>query len=110
MLEYKGYTGIFEYDEKADTFVGEVIDLNDVITFEGRSIEELKQALQDSIDVYLEFCIEKGKKPEKPFSGKFVVRVEPEIHRQATIQAKTRKMSLNKFVENALLEAVSPQM
>ena len=55
-LNYRGYTGCFEYDSEADIFHGEVLDLNDVITFQGRSIDELKAALKDSVEDYLEFC------------------------------------------------------
>lgn len=60
-LNYRGYTGCFEYDSEADIFHGEVLDLNDVITFQGRSIDELKAALKDSVEDYLEFCTTEGK-------------------------------------------------
>ena len=76
ILEYKGYHGRFEYDPEADIFHGEVLHLADVITFQGRSIDELRQALADSVEDYLEFCAEQGRAPEKPFSGQFVVRAE----------------------------------
>lgn len=66
IMTYKGYTGIFDYDQEADIFHGEVKDISDVITFQGRSIDELKQALADSVDDYLDFCASKGKTPEKP--------------------------------------------
>jgi predicted HicB family RNase H-like nuclease len=56
MLKYKGYTGHVEYDDKAGLFHGEVLDTRDVITFQGRSVEEIEQAFRDSVDDYLEFC------------------------------------------------------
>src|ERR1043166_2625443 len=80
-LDYKGYVGIFAYDEDADVLHGRVVGLRDVITFEGRSIDELKLALADSIEDYLDFCRDRGEEPEKPLSGKFVVRLEPALHR-----------------------------
>lgn len=66
-MAYKGYTGKFEYDPEADIFHGEVLHLSDVITFQGRSIDELKQALADSVEDYLDFCAEEGGSPRKPF-------------------------------------------
>ncbi len=82
MLTYKGYQGRFDYDPEADIFHGEVLHLTDVITFQGRSIDELKQALADSVEDYLEFCAQKGKIPEKSYSGRFNVRIAPEVHQR----------------------------
>ncbi len=65
ILKYKDYHGAFAYDAQADIFHGEVMHLNDVITFQGRSIDELKAALADSVEDYLDFCAEEGKEPEK---------------------------------------------
>ena len=65
-LKYKGYVGIAEYDDKADILHGEVINTRDVITFQGNTVDEIRQAFRDSIDDYLEFCEYLGEKPEKP--------------------------------------------
>ena len=107
MFEYKGYTGLFEYDPEARIFHGEVADLRDVITFQGVSVDELEQAFQDSVEDYLEFCEKLGREPDKPFSGKFIVRIEPSLHRKVTIKAKAQKVSINKFVEGLIRDAVS---
>jgi len=106
MFEYKGYTGIFEYDPDARIFHGDVVDLHDVITFQGTSVDELEQAFQDSVDDYLEFCEELGKEPDKPFSGKFIVRIDPSLHRKVTIKAKAQQISINKLVEGLIRDAV----
>lgn len=66
MLEYKGYTGTAEFDDEVGVFHGEVVHLRDVITFEGTSVDELRQAFRDSIDDYLEWCVERGKEAERP--------------------------------------------
>jgi len=66
-----------------------------------------KQVFQDSVDDYLDFCAERGEDPEKPYSGKFVVRVEPEIHKNITIEARKKGMSLNVWVKNALSRALT---
>ena len=74
MMEYKGYIGKVEFDDEAGIFHGEVLGTRDVITFQGRSVDELKTALQESIDDYLAFCKQRGQEPDKPFSGQFVTR------------------------------------
>lgn len=106
MIEYKGYFAKVEFDDDADIFHGEVINLRDVITFEGETVEELRQAFRDSIDDYLNFCAERGEDPEKPYSGKFVVRVEPELHKNITIEARKKGKSLNAWVNDALSRAL----
>jgi predicted HicB family RNase H-like nuclease len=106
MMEYKGYLGTVEYDAEADTFHGEVVGTRDVITFEGHSVEELHQALKDSVDVYLEVCKEAGKSPERPFSGKFVVRISPELHRAIATRAALAGLSLNAWAAAVFREAV----
>lgn len=106
MMEYKGYIAKVEFDDEADIFHGEVINTRDVITFEGESVAELKQAFQDSVEDYLAFCAERGEDPEKPFSGKFSVRIDPELHRQITIKARTSNKSLNSWISKTLEEAI----
>jgi predicted HicB family RNase H-like nuclease len=106
MIEYKGYCGNVEFDDEAGIFHGEVINTRDVITFQGESVSELQQAFRDSIDDYLEFCQERGESPEKPFSGQFVTRIPPELHRQVNIQAAVVGKSLNAWVTEQLQAAV----
>lgn len=106
MMEYKGYIGKVEFDDESDIFHGEVINLRDVITFEGESVAELKQAFEDSIDDYLAFCAERGEEPEKPYSGKFSVRMDPELHRVITLKARMADKSLNNWINDALSELV----
>jgi predicted HicB family RNase H-like nuclease len=101
-MRYKGYTGVVEFDESANVLFGRVIGLRDVITFQGESVAEVTQAFHDSVDVYLEFCTERGKSPEKPYSGKFVLRLEPELHRTVTQAAEARNVSLNALIESTL--------
>ena len=102
MMEYKGYTGKVEYDDEAGIFHGEVINLRDVITFQGDSVEKLRLEFRDSIDDYLEFCAERNEEPEKPFSGKFILRVPPELHRKIYTKAKMESKSLNGWVNDVL--------
>jgi predicted HicB family RNase H-like nuclease len=84
-----------------------VINLRDVITFQGRSIDELKCAFSESVDDYLTFCKARGEEPEKPFSGQFIVRAEPSLHKAMASAAKRAGVSLNKWVTAALERAVT---
>ncbi len=89
-------------DEEAGLFHGEVINTRDVITFQGRTVRQLKKAFADSVDDYLEFCAARGEDPEKPFSGKFLVRVSPEMHREIMADARRQGKSLNAYVSEKL--------
>ncbi len=102
MMEYKGYVGKVEFDDDANIFHGEVINLRDVVTFQGETVGELRLAFKDSVDDYLELCEERGESPEKPYSGKFIVRVEPELHKAVAMRAKMDHKSLNAWVHDTL--------
>ncbi|GGK31231.1 type II toxin-antitoxin system HicB family antitoxin [Salinarimonas ramus] len=104
-MTYKGYEAVVEFDEDAELFHGEVMNLRDVVTFQGRSVDELKGAFKDSIEDYIAFCRERGEEPEKPFSGQFVVRLEPELHRHVATAARRAGLSLNKWVTKTLERA-----
>lgn len=107
MMHYKGYEAVIEFDEEAEIFHGEIINLRDVITFQGSSAQELKSAMADSVEDYLAFCAERGEQPEKPYSGQFIVRAEPTLHRALSNAARKEGVSLNKWVTKTLERAVS---
>ena len=109
MMEYKSYIGKVEIDEEAGILYGEVINVRDVITFEGTTVDEVQQAFRESVDDYLEFCAQRGESPEKPFSGKFVVRLPAELHRKAYIQAKLKDKSLNSWITEVLQSVLRNQ-
>jgi predicted HicB family RNase H-like nuclease len=102
MMEYKGYVGRVEYDDDAEIFHGEVVNTRDVITFQGATVRDLKKAFRESIEDYLAFCSERGEAPEKPFSGQFVTRVSPDLHRRVSLAAKLSGKSLNAWVMEQL--------
>ncbi len=106
MLHHKGYTGVVEFDDEANIFHGEVLHVNDVITFQGTSVKELRRAFIASVEDYLAFCEERGEEPSKPFSGQFVVRVSPELHRKISLGARLEQTSLNAFVTEAVQEKI----
>jgi predicted HicB family RNase H-like nuclease len=101
MLSYKGYTGEVEIDFEAGTLHGRVLDLRDVITFEGSTPRKLAQAFRASIDDYLALCKERGEDPEKPFSGNFMVRISPDLHHRISLKATLAKLSLNQWATEA---------
>jgi len=101
-MKYKGYEAVVEYDEEAHLFHGEVLHLRDVITFQGESVAELEQAFHDSIDDYLDFCAERGEEPEKSYSGKLILRLDPELHKTITYQARRSNKSINTWISEAL--------
>ena len=109
MMEYKGYFAKVEFDDEDNIFHGEIINLRDVITFEGETVEELRKAFHDSVEDYLEFCAERGEDPEKPYSGKFMVRVDPGLHKTIAIQARKTGKSLNAWVNETLLKNITQQ-
>jgi predicted HicB family RNase H-like nuclease len=104
-MKYKGYTGVVEFDEESGVLFGHVIGLRDGITFQGDSVAEVTQAFHDSVDDYLEFCAERGESPEKPYSGQFVLRIDPQLHRVMSHAAEERGASLNSLIEERLKEA-----
>jgi len=106
MMHYKGYLGKAEYDDDAGIFHGEVVNTRDVITFQGATVEELRRAFRDSVDDYLEFCASRGEDPDKPFSGQFITRISPQLHRDVKIAAALAGKSLNAWVGQQLRQAV----
>lgn len=107
MMEYKGYIGEVTFDPDAHLFHGEVINTRDMITFQGKTVAELESAFRDSIDDYLEWCKQDGVSPEKPYSGKFNLRLSPELHKEVAITARKTGLSINKFIEKAVVDELS---
>lgn len=102
MIEYKGYVGVFGYDPAIEVFVGRVIDTRDMIYFEGRSLDELREGMVDAVDTYLALCKKTGTNPDKPYSGKLNVRVSSELHRAVAAAAAAERMSMNDWVTGVL--------
>lgn len=106
MIEYKGYLGTFEYDPEEEEFHGRVVNLErDGITFVGSSVEELKREMAKSVDVYLDWCRERGEEPEAPFSGTFVVRGTPDLYRAVVTAAARDGENVDGWVAKALQRA-----
>lgn len=102
---YKGYNGAVEIDPKAGILFGRVLDLDAVLTFEAETVREAEQAFRDTVDDYLDWCAERGKQPEKSFSGKLVLRIAPDVHRDAVIAATRDRKSLNAWLADVIATA-----
>jgi len=103
-MTYKGYSARVEFDDDDMIFFGQVIGIRDVITFEGESVKEIEKAFHDSVDDYLDMCKERKEEPDKPFSGRFLVRVSPDIHRKIHMSAKKAGLSINAWLNQNLHE------
>lgn len=107
MMQYRGYVAQIQFDDESNLFHGEVINIRDVVTFQGKSVDELKQAFQESVEDYLTFCTERGEVPEKPFSGHFTVQISPEQHRKIILAATRAGKDLNSWVTDVLTDAAN---
>ena len=106
MLKYKNYVGLVEYDSEGKVFTGEVIGIRSVITFQGRTPEELESSFRQSIAMYLEMCREDGVSPEKPYSGHFSIRISPHLHQGIAMSAKVKHQSINDWAIDAFEKAL----
>jgi predicted HicB family RNase H-like nuclease len=109
LLKYKEYSADFEIDIEAKIFLGKVLDLSDSITFEGTNPEELEKSFHSSVDAYLEFCSKIGKQPEKPFSGNLAYRTDPDTHHKIFLAACHAGISINKWIDETLKNAVGKE-
>jgi len=107
MLKYKNYIGgELEFDSEGKIFCGVVLGVRATLLFEGRTTEEIESSFKETIDSYLEMCKKDGTPPDRPYSGKFNVRIPPELHREIAIQATAKKRSLNEWVVETFHKAV----
>lgn len=99
---YKGYTAKIEYSAEDGCLIGRLLGINDIITFEGESVEEIHKAFEEAVDDYLDFCAKAGHAPQKPYSGKIMLRVPPEAHARLAAQSEISGKSINALVVEAL--------
>ncbi len=104
-MKYKGYTAVLKADEEQGILFGQVVGLHDVITFQAETVSQAIKEFHISVDTYLELCRSRQQSPEKPYSGNFMVRVKPELHRQIAILAQVRSVSINSLVASLIRSA-----
>ncbi|OGO92786.1 MAG: DNA repair protein [Coxiella sp. RIFCSPHIGHO2_12_FULL_42_15] len=102
---YKGYAAKIEYSDEDDCLVGHIAGINDVVGFHANSVPELHAAFEEAVDDYLQACKKSGRSPQKPYSGKIMLRVPPEIHARIAMMAEAHGKSLNSWVTDLLSSA-----
>jgi predicted HicB family RNase H-like nuclease len=104
-MNHKGYSARIEFDERDDIFVGRVLGLRAMISFHGETVAELRGAFEAAVDDFLADCKQQGITPEKPASGKLMLRVPSEVHGAALVAAQASGKSLNQWASEALQSA-----
>ena len=107
-MSHKGYTARVEYDERDNIFVGRILGVRSIISFHGETVKELRAEFELAVKDYLAECKQEGIQPEKPASGKLLLRVPPEIHGRALVAAQAAGKSLNQWATEILQHAVQP--
>jgi predicted HicB family RNase H-like nuclease len=110
MESYKGYTATVVFDPDDMVLHGRVDNLRDLITFRAPAIEDLQKEFESAIDEYLEYCAARGKEPDRPYSGRFVLRLEPALHRKVAIAADRQEVSINTWIVNAINTALDESL
>lgn len=95
ILKYKNFIGSVHFNADDEVFFGKIEGIEDLISFEGTNVLDLKRAFEEAVNDYLLLCKETGKKPEKSYKGSFNVRIAPEILKKAKLLATMQGISLN---------------
>lgn len=106
-MTYRGYTAAVTFDADDHVFTGRVLDLRDVIYFEGTTVGEIEAAMRAAVDDYLALCDAKGKTPDRPYSGRVGLRLPRELHRAAALRAAAEGATLNDLLVDAVRSRVS---
>jgi len=106
ILQYKDYIGSVHFNADDEIFFGKIEGIDDLISFEGNNVTDLKHAFEEAVDDYLLLCKETGKKTEKSYKGSFNIRIAPEIHKKAKLLAVMQGISLNQFIQKAVEQEV----
>ena len=106
-MKYKGYTARIDFDSKDEIFCGRLLGMNEALVFHGASVEELRGDFEFAVDHYLAECERLGKTPEKPASGKMLLRLSPELHASAMVAAAASGKSVNQWVADTLTKALA---
>lgn len=107
-MSHKGYTARVEYDERDNIFVGRILGIRSIISFHGETVRGLRSEFEHAVKDYLAECKKEGVQPEKPASGKLLLRVPPEVHGRALVAAQAAGKSLNQWATEVLQHAVQP--
>ncbi|WDE06743.1 type II toxin-antitoxin system HicB family antitoxin [Thalassomonas viridans] len=104
-MTYKGYAASIEYSDADECFIGHIAGIKDRVGFYGESVVELKEAFHEVVEDYLETCTAVGKEPQKPYSGRLMLRISPELHATIATAAEVSGQSINQWIFRALSQA-----
>ena len=107
VLKYKDFLASVHFNAKDEVFHGKIEGIDDSITFEGHTVEDLKRAFEEAAEDYQEICKEIDKDPHKSYKGSFNIRIKPELHKKAAFKSLELGISLNQFVEKAISKFIS---
>ncbi|MFJ4373086.1 type II toxin-antitoxin system HicB family antitoxin [Pseudomonas japonica] len=105
VMTYKGYAARIEYSDDDQLLIGHVAGIRDVIGFHAESVVELRKAFEEAVDDYLETCARLGREPQKAYSGKLSLRLEPALHASVAAKAELENKSINQWVSDVLNQA-----
>jgi len=105
-IEYNGYIGSIEYSSEDKCFFGKLEMIDDLVTFEATTAEELERNFRNAVDEYVKTCKDLGRPPQKTYKGVFNVRIDPKLHKKVYQEALKAGLSLNAFVQQALSKKV----
>jgi len=103
---YRGYASRIEYSDDDRCFVGHIVGINDIVGFHGESVADLRRAFEEAVDDYLETCEKLGRAPQKPYSGKLMLRVPPEMHAAIAAAAEVSGKSINQWATEAFTKVI----
>ncbi len=109
LMNYKGYQALIEFDGEDELFFGKLAGIRDGVSFHGDSVAGLKAAFHEAVDDYIAYCAKLGKSPDKPYSGKVMFRIAPDLHAKAARAAEIAGKSLNQWAEEKLRAAVEKE-
>ncbi|MBT3749801.1 MAG: type II toxin-antitoxin system HicB family antitoxin [Bacteroidetes bacterium] len=109
LMKYKEYLASVHFSAEDEVFYGKIEGVEDLISFEGQDVQELKSSFHEAVDDYEELCSKTGKKKEKTYKGSFNIRVKPELHRLAARKSIELGISLNQLVEKAVKTFLSEE-
>jgi predicted HicB family RNase H-like nuclease len=101
-MSYRGYAAKIEYSDEDDCLVGHIAGINDVVGFHANSVIELHAAFEEAVDDYIQACEKAGRSPNKPYSGKVMLRIPPEVHARVAMLAEANGKSLNSWMTDLL--------
>ena len=108
-MTHKGYAAKIEYSDEDGCFIGHIAGVNDVIGFHGDSVVDLRAAFEEAVDDYLETCKKLDRSPDRPFSGRLMLRLPPEVHSAIAVAAEVSGKSINQWTSETLAEVLESE-